>query len=415
MPGIDEKTSLQAIALCRSDQRIFSAVGIHPADSSETSFDPIPRLAFEPGVRAIGETGLDFARDEKAPRGAQEDLFSRHIELARKLSMPLVVHSRGAEKRVLEILPEDPGFPVVLHCYTGGPEAAVAAVARGFYVSFAGALTWRRNTGLRELASILPPSRVLAETDSPFMSPEGCRGRRNEPSGIRAVAETLAGAWGMTLAECASRLYENAMTAFRLGVSTEASLIYIIGKKAYVNLTGRCGNDCAFCIRGKTDGLAGYHLRQHADRPSGRFLEALSVLRPADFEELVFCGFGEPTLRPAELRTIASAARATGWKTRLNTNGQATTFLDREEVTGLIGLFDTVSVSLNAWDADSYAAICRPSATSAWDSLLDFISIVRESSAALRVTAVRHPGADLAAVRRLAENLGAGLVERDHK
>jgi TatD DNase family protein len=244
------------------------------------------------------------------------------------------------------------------------------------------------------------------------MSPEGSRGRRNEPLAVREVAGTLAGLWRMQPSECATRLYENAMAAFRLGTMTEASLVYVIGRRAYVNLTGRCGNDCAFCVRRNADGIAGYHLRQVEDQPVRRFLDVLSALSPAGFEELVFCGYGEPTLRPDALGTIARAARSAGWKTRLNTNGQAPANMDRDSLKGLLLLFDSISVSLNAPDAESYAALCRPASPSAWQDLMAFIDLVRETGAGLRLSAVRWEGVDMAAVRNLAGSLGADLLER---
>jgi TatD DNase family protein len=412
VPGIDAETSARSVSLAAAHPGLFCAVGIHPGAGPGESFATIPRLALEPRVRAIGETGLDFARDEVTPRRVQEELFEQHMELARRLSMPLVVHSRRAEGRVIEMIPRTPGFPVILHCYTGGEEDAAEAVRRGFYVSFAGALTWKKNTALRQVALGVPRSGVLVETDSPFMSPEGSRGRRNEPCNVLAVAGALSAIWGAPLDETAAVLLGNAEEAFRLGARTSPSLVYILGRKAYVNLTGRCTNDCTFCIRRSAEGIGGYHLRQEDDMPADRFLDILSVLSPGSFEELVFCGFGEPTMRPDALEAIASGARARGWRIRLNTNGQAASFLPRERVLGLIRLFDSLSISLNAWDAGSYAALCRPAAPASWEALMDFITIAKGSGVPFRLSAVRAPEIDMAAVRRLAESLGAPLLER---
>lgn len=411
VPGIDEETSRRAVSLCRSERSVFCSVGIHPADSREGPIDSIARLAFEPGVRAIGETGLDAVKPGP-PMKTQISMFEKHIELAGKLALPLVVHSRGAEREVLEVLPEPAGFPVVLHCYTGGVHEALDAARRGFFVSFAGALTWRRNSSLREVAASLPHSRVLAETDSPFMSPEGMRGARNEPLNVRSVVKALSGAWGVPMADCSAVLYANAMEAFRLGPRTTASLYYVLGRRVYVNLTGRCDNDCSFCIRNCADGIGGYLLRQEEDQPVERFLDALPLLRPADFEELVFCGFGEPTMRPGALESLASLARGLGWKTRLNTNGHAAGRLGEDRLRAMLGLFDAVSVSLNAPDEGAYEAICRPAAEGAWRDMLRFIRLVKGSGATLRLSAVRGSGADIGRVRDLARSLGSELVER---
>jgi TatD DNase family protein len=415
LPGIDLASSEASLALARGKPEMHAACGIHP--SYEEAGDPsafarISRLAFHPEVRAVGETGLELHRVEQ-PLPVQEESLRRHFSLARALALPLIVHSRSAERRVLEMLPADPGFPVIMHCYTGPRAEALEAASRGYFIGFAGGLTYRKNEELRQTAAALPLDRILVETDAPFMSPEPLRGKRCEPAFVAHTAARMAEIRGLAPVEAGTALFENALRAFRLGSHRRPSAVYMLGPRAYVNLTGKCNNDCTFCIRRSCDGLGGYYLRHgRTDPPAWRILAALGLLDPREFEELVFCGFGEPTTRPVELREISVKAREAGWKIRLNTNGLATSMMEPAEARTLLAPFHTVSISLNCHDRESYSRICRPSAPDAWERLLEFIAIARESGARVRLTAVKAEGVDMAATRRLASELGPGLTER---
>jgi TatD DNase family protein len=333
--------------------------------------------------------------------------------LATDLDLPLVLHSRQAEEKLVEVLPRDIQVPVILHCYTGPSGPALEAARRGWFVSFAGALTYRKNGHLRETLSLLPREQVLVETDSPFMAPEPLRGRICEPSFVENTARVVAGTWGTTEEEAFGVLLGNSLGAFRLGEHDRPSVVYLLGGRAYVNLTGKCCNSCRFCIRRIRNGLGGYDLAHQGDDPSeARVLGSLSRLALRGLEELVFCGYGEPTARPGLLRKAAGLARSRGWRLRLNTNGLALAFSSREETEGMIRLFDTVSVSLNAFDSGSYDALCRPGVESAWERLISFIRLAGETGVEVRLTAVAQEGLDMDAVRSVAAGLGYTLTVR---
>ncbi len=341
-------------------------------------------------------------------RELQEELFRRHIHLAQAFGLTLVVHSRQAEEEVLDVLGTDVGVPVVMHCYTGSARTALRAAERGCYIGFAGPLTYPGSEYLRELAGQLPPSRILAETDSPFLPPQPVRGRRNEPAYMVYTVEVLAESLGMDLSETAILLRDNSLRAFQMGPEPRTDLIYRLNGILYMNITGMCGNRCRFCIRDRTDGLGGYHLR-HAEEPDADQLRRIiDILPQGSGQELVFCGYGEPTMRPDLLRELAESASSRDYSVRLNTNGTCLLRMTEDEALRMLKPFKRVSVSLNAPTGDDYDRICRPSNGDAWDGIIRFIRLAA-GRLETRVTAVRYPGVDMKAVQSLADSLGLPL------
>ncbi len=407
VPGIDLSSSIEAVRLSGRRRGVFAAVGIHPNelnDDSYTDIEKIQGILIDPGVAAVGETGMDFYRDVVG-KDLQREFLAGHAELARAFGLTLVVHSRGAEEEVLEVLGDDLPVPVVLHCYTGDAVTARKAVDRGFYIGFAGPITYRGNDELRKLAAGLPGDRILAETDSPYLAPSPVRGSRNEPANLVHVVEALAETTNMELHAMVERLTENSESAFRLGARRRTALVYRLGDTIYMNITGKCDNHCRFCIRDRTDGIGGYRLRHDVEPDDTRLRSIISFLPPGNGRELVFCGYGEPTMRPVLLEELAEAASGKGYMVRLNTNGTCLARMSGEDVVKMLAPFHRVSVSLNASSEKEYARLCRPSLPNAWERLLEFVELAGKSSE-VRLTAVGYPGLDMKAVKRLAESMG---------
>jgi len=369
------------------------------------------RLLPSAEVIAVGETGMDLHYADGPPAEAQEALFERHIAMAEAFGLTLVVHSRDAEESVLRILGADRPFPVVLHCWTGCESDALEAAGRGFYIGFAGPVTYPANDRLRRLAATLPRDRVLAETDGPYLPPAALRGRRNEPSFLVHVVETLASAWGCPVAAARDTLMENSMRALQLGRHRRTDLVYTLNDRIYMNITGQCSNGCRFCIREKSDGIGGFLLRHGAEPDGGRLRRLVGMLDSREHEELVFCGYGEPTMRPDLLRELAASASGRGFRVRLNTNGLCLAWLSPEETLGMLAPFETVSVSLNASGPEEYQDLCRPADPAAWENLQDFIHLAR-TVCRVRATAVRFPGLEMDRVRALSRDLGVEFMER---
>ncbi len=223
--GIDEAGSEAAIAAAEAHEAVYAAVGRHPNGS--TGFDDaaaarIEELAAHPRVAAVGETGLDFYRDN-APRDDQRHAFEAHIRIARRVAKPLVIHVRDggattdgeALADTFEILrAEAVGVTVILHCFSAPPERAAEAAEWGWYCSFAGNLTYPKSEPLRAAAAEVPDELLLVETDAPFLSPQPVRGRRNEPANVVATAEALAELRGTPYAELEATVEANAARVF---------------------------------------------------------------------------------------------------------------------------------------------------------------------------------------------------------
>jgi TatD DNase family protein len=222
--GIDLATSRAALALAaRHPDRLAAVVGIQPnhvAEAGPEDFEEVARLAADPLASAVGETGLDRYWD-RAPFDLQEESFVRHLGLARRLGKPVVIHCRDAGPDVVRVLRAefDRYGPVrgVMHSFTGDAETARACLDLGLHLSFAGMLTYKTAADLREVARLVPPGRLLVETDSPYLAPVPVRGRRNEPAFVAHTAACLAGLLGLSAEELAEQTTRNARELFGLG------------------------------------------------------------------------------------------------------------------------------------------------------------------------------------------------------
>lgn len=221
--GITIESSIEAARLAASFEGVFASVGIHPNDTAGAgagAFERLEEVALSSDrVVAIGETGLDYCRD-RSPADMQVRSLRMHVRLARRLEKALVVHDRQAHRELLEVLADERAgeFPLIMHCFSGDEEVLRECSRRGYYISFAGPLTFRSNDEGRRLAGLAPMERLLVETDAPFLSPEPFRGKANAPARARLVAETLARVRGVTLEEMGRVLEENAARAF--GIET---------------------------------------------------------------------------------------------------------------------------------------------------------------------------------------------------
>ncbi|KPK42402.1 MAG: hypothetical protein AMK72_14335 [Planctomycetes bacterium SM23_25] len=401
--------------MAEREPMLYAAVGYHPHGASEVKAVDWPLLedlAARPRVVALGEFGLDY-HYEYSPRAAQRDVFAQGIRLAREQDLPLVVHTREAEADTLAVLDAAGPLPRgVFHCFTGTPQFAREALARGFYVSFSGIVTFPRAEVLRDAARIVPLERLLVETDAPYCAPVPHRGKTNEPAYVVHVIRCLAEVYSLSENDVRRITRRNASRLFGIPLPERGpSIVYPIRRSLYVNVTNDCSNRCTFCPRSRPDGellVKGHDLRLDAEPSADEILAALAAARPQNYEEAVFCGFGEPTLR----RAVKDRWRL---PTRLNTNGQGSAINGRDIVPELAGAFDAVSVSLDAPDAETYQRLCRPTIPNAFQTVCDFIRACRARIASVRATAVAIPGLDLEAVRRLAQDdLGVAFSVRHY-
>ena len=207
----------ETLAITAGHEGVFASLGIHPHQAGEPDanrLDDLRQLLRDERAVAVGETGLDFYRDY-APRDRQRALFEQQLALAAELSKPVVVHTRAASQETAAVLASFPGT-VVLHCFSA-PDLLPVALERGYYVTFAGNVTYPKAEDLRKAAQQVSSDRLLAETDSPYLSPQPRRGRPNEPANVVHTVSILAEARGEDADELGARLDANATAAFALG------------------------------------------------------------------------------------------------------------------------------------------------------------------------------------------------------
>ena len=416
--GADLESSRAACELAQKYDHIYAAVGIHPHDASrvtERCYDLIRELAASPKVVAIGEIGLDFYRD-RSPRAEQEEVFRRFIRLARELALPIIVPDRAAHERVMTILREEKAAEVggVLHCFSGDLAMARECVAMGFAVSIPGTVTYSSNEQLREVVRGTKIEHLLIETDCPYLTPVPHRGKRNEPAYVRLTAGKVAELKGLTLEDVGRITSLNARRLFGIGGKDQGTEIaYRIRNSLYLNITNRCSNRCSFCAKFDDFTVKGHYLRLEHE-PS--FAEVMAAIGdPGPVDEVVFCGYGEPMLRVDLIREVAAELKKRGCRIRINTDGQANLVHGRNVLPELAGLVDSISVSLNAADAETYEQLCNtPFGSAGFDGVCAFLIEAKKHIPLVVATAVTVPGLDVAAVRRLAESLGVAFREREY-
>ncbi|RJP73670.1 MAG: YchF/TatD family DNA exonuclease [Candidatus Zixiibacteriota bacterium] len=416
--GIDGATNQAAYDIARAHESVYASAGWHPHDVSRADAGlerHLEDFLSRPKVVALGEAGLDYYRD-LSPRDTQREVFARIVRLARRLDRPLIVHCRDAFPDTFEILHREGEGQVkgVFHCFSGGPDELRKALHLGFFVSFTGNITYK-NTALLPTLQAAPVDRLLLETDCPFMTPHPHRGKRNEPAYVPLVAAKIAEVKGLSVEDVARITRYNTWRLFGIGEAPEQRFVYPIRNSLYVALTSRCTNDCRFCPRHVHPVVKGHYIGMtEAEEPSpDQVIAALSDL--GNYDEVVFCGFGEPTIRLEELKQIARWVKGQGRKVRLDTNGQANLIHGRDIVPELAGLVDAVSISLNEHRADLYQALVHSEfGEAAFQALLDFARRCVELLPEVTLSVVSYPGVDLEAARKVAEGTGAKFRVREY-
>ena len=199
---------------------VYAASGVHPHEAislSEEGLKKIEEFSRHPKVKAIGEIGLDYYYDN-SPRDVQKYWFSRQIDLAKKLDMPIIIHDRDAHKDSMDILRNHDVSKIggVFHCYAGSVEMAKEVLDMNMYIAFGGSLTFKKSVKPPEVAAFVPIERILIETDCPYLTPEPHRGKRNSSLYIHYVAEKIAEIKGMSVEDVIEKTTENAKKCFRI-------------------------------------------------------------------------------------------------------------------------------------------------------------------------------------------------------
>jgi TatD DNase family protein len=412
--GSDLKGNIGGLELSKKYDSIYSSVGFHPHDAkdfTEDIFNQIKIWVKREKVVAIGEIGLDYHYDN-SPREIQRGVFIKQLQFAKEINFPVIIHSREAKRDTLEIIKESGINKGVLHCFSGDIDMAERAMAMGFYISIAGPVTFKNARKPKEIAKMIPDDYLLIETDAPYLTPEPFRGRRNEPSYIVHTAKAIAELRGITLEDLSRITTINAKRLFKIGQMPEkGEIVYKIRDNLYLNITNQCTNECSFCIRFHSDYVKGHNLRLSEEPTEEELKDAIGD--PSQYREVVFCGYGEPLLRIDLVKSVAAWIKQNKGRVRINTNGHGNLIHGRNILPELKGIVDSISISLDAHDEETYNKICRPSFKNAFREILSFIKEAGKYIPEVKITVVTLEGVDVEKCRKIAEDLGVGFRVRE--
>ena len=407
----------KALEIGQKNESIFVSIGIHPHEAREIragDYDQLRALAREKKVVAFGEIGLDFYRNH-SPRTIQLTRFRELLRLGRALGLPIILHDREAHEEILNVLMEEGKglWKGVFHCFSGDLSLAKKVIQMGFFISIPGTVTFAKSTTQQEVVRGVPLEKILLETDCPYLAPEPYRGKRNEPAFIRNTAEKVASLKRLSFEDVCRTTSLNAKILFGVGEEIpRGKFVYPIRHSLYVNLTNRCSNRCTFCAKKASYIVKGHDLALGREPSAEELVQAVGD--PQKYQEIVFCGFGEPLLRLETVKTVAAELKKKGARVRIDTDGQANLVYGRNILPELQGLVDAVSVSLNAESPEKYQHFCRsPFGERGFAGVLDFIREAKKVIPEVVATVVEMPGVDVEACRRLAEEeLGVTFKRR---
>lgn len=436
--GSDIKSNPGNIEIAGRHDFVYASVGVHPHDSKDFTGETynqlrewatgnvqgsrvkeqgaegkgvdfrIPHSAFRTNkVVAIGETGLDYHYNH-SPREIQQEVFRKHLSLAKDAGLPVIIHSREAKDDTLRILAESGIKRGVLHCFSGDDEMLEKALGMGLSISIAGPVTFKKATDLQALVRKVPDECLLVETDAPFLAPEPLRGKKNEPAFIANTIKKIAELRGVRPEDIDRITSVNAKRLFNVGVlPVRGEIAYQIRDSLYLNITNRCTSKCAFCVKFSSDYVKGHKLILDSEPSEEELRNAIGD--PAQYKEVVFCGYGEPLLRLDIVKKLAAWIKEKGGRVRINTNGHGNFINKRNILPELKGIVDYISISLDAQDEETYNRICLPSFNNAFPEVLAFIKEAKKYIPDVTATVVDMKGVEVGKCEKLAEELGVTL------
>ena len=365
VPATDLKTAREAISLSEKYKQVYATVGIHPHDTKdwdESLIQQIEELAKHPKVVAIGEIGLDYYYDF-SPQDQQIKAFKSQLDLAIELELPVVIHNRDSDGDMMDIIQSycGTGLKAQFHCYNGSLADALEFLKMNHFISFTGNITFKKSDGLREILKHIDLNHLMLETDSPFMTPVPFRGKRNEPAYVIYVANQLADVHKISVEEIGRITSLNAFRFFGIGNVPKTSFTYLLGNSLYINVTNRCNADCTFCRRKEDPFLRGYNLGMKKSEEPAAEVYIKEIGDPSKYDEIVFCGYGEPTIRWDVVRDVAKYVKVNGGRTRINTNGHGNVINKKDITPEMKDVIDVVSISFNSFDSKQYVELMRVS------------------------------------------------------
>lgn len=363
VPATDLETSRQTIQLCERYDIVHGSVGIHPHETKDWSDDlveQIQTLAQHKKIIAIGEIGLDYYYDF-SPKEKQIRAFKKQLDLAIEINLPVIIHNRDSDEDMLSIISEycGKGLKAQFHCFNASLLHAFEYIKMNHYISFTGNITYKNRGDIRSILEKVSLENLLLETDSPFMTPVPFRGKRNEPAYVKYVAEKISEIYKVLVDEVGKITSYNAFRLFGIGKTPGISYTYPLGRSLYINVTNRCNADCTFCKRKTFPFIGGFNLAMKKSEEPAADVYIKEIADPKQYEEIVFCGYGEPTIRWNIVKQVAAYVKSKGGRTRLNTNGHGNLINHRDITPEMKDLIDVVSISFNSFDPTQYAELMR--------------------------------------------------------
>jgi TatD DNase family protein len=417
VPGTDIASSRQAVELADKFECLYAAVGVHPHDSkdwNDSIITELEELSRNKKVVAVGEIGLDYYYDF-SPKEKQLQAFESQIELALKLKLPVIIHNREANEDIMNFARKykSSGLKAQYHCFAGSITDARELIEMHHFISFPGIVTFKNAGETRNVLSRIAIENLLLETDAPFMTPVPHRGQRNEPAYIKLIAEKIAEIHHLSIEDVGRSTSYNAHKLFGIGMKPKLSYTYSIGQSLYINVTNRCNADCIFCDRKGEAVLNGYNLKMAKSEEPEAAVYIKEIGDPKRFKEIVFCGYGEPTIRWEVVKEVAGYIKENGGTTRMNTDGHGN-FINKRDITPeLNGLIDTVSISLNSTNPEQYAKLMRVD-PSLHAEMLEFSKRAKNySHVVLSIVGLSQIDSE-AAKKFVSENVGVDFREREY-
>ena len=430
VPGWDLASSEKAIELAEKFENVFAAVGFHPHDASkadEQSLKKIVEFASHKKVVAIGEIGLDYHYNLSPPE-VQRRIFEEQIEIAKSVKLPVSIHNRESDSDLMEILERqaladwtlpkrfdyqiNPQPRGALHSFNSKYEIARRAIELGFYLGISGMVTFPRTgstigkknaeSELQKVVKLIQPEHFLLETDAPYLAPVPHRGETNEPAYVSFIAEKIAGLQHLNIEDIRRITSYNSYKLFAVGKKPEAKIAYQIRDSLYLNPTLRCDSDCIFCDRKGEAMVKGHNLHIEKEPSAEELIKEIGD--PKKFKEIVFCGYGEPTIRLEVMKQVARYVKDNGGRTRLDTDGHGNAINHRNILPELRGLIDAVSISLNSTDPAEYQRLMGTPNGKQWDSMLEFAKEAKDFIPEVYMSVVGVDGVDIESAKEFIEN-----------
>jgi len=422
VPGWDLPSSEKAIGLSEKFENVFAAVGFHPHDASKADDASLKRIAdisSHKKVVAIGEIGLDYHYNFSPP-DVQRKIFEAQIEISKSVNLPVSIHSRESDSDLMEILERqsnanwilpkrfdyqiNPQPRGVLHSFNSNYNMARRAIDLGFYLGISGMVTFGKKNQEVELQKVvreIQPEHFLVETDAPYLAPSPHRGETNEPAYVSFVAKKIAELHDINEEDIRRITTYNAYKLFGVGEKAEPKIAYRIKDSLYLNLTLRCDSDCIFCDRKGEAMVKGYNLHIENEPSTEELIKEIGD--PKKFKEIVFCGYGEPTIRLDVVKQVANYVKDNGGRTRLDTDGHGNVINHRNILPELQGLIDAVSVSLNSIDPGEYQKLMGTENGKLWNAMIEFTKEAKKYIPEVYMTVVGIDGIDIESTRKFVE------------